>query len=351
MSMLSEQLKTTLIKAALFAPSADNSQPWQYSWEDDSLLLWRDPALSGEATDRSFVLTDLAIGCVIENIRLGAAISGYQAQVTLLPQKVNDLLCARVSFIQSTQQADAQTLRLAEHISIRCTDRRFPFTGPIPEEVVQTLNNCSSDANIQITTFTERKKIARLSAIIKRAEAIRFKSAQLHAELFNTVQFNNLHPEQGMTTDMLGIEPPAKPFFRMISKWSAMDRLNTIGAANLIAARSVTLPVRLSPALCVLTTKRLGREAMLIAGQQMQRFWLTATASGLSVHPYAAPGVLTLAQPDLPETIKPQLSQVAADLEQQFNAENHAVMFFRIGYKKGQPVRSLRRNADKMHKQ
>ena len=59
---LSESQKDTILEAARFAPSADNSIPWQYVWKDnDMLCLYNDPTRSGSATDSTYVLTNLAI--------------------------------------------------------------------------------------------------------------------------------------------------------------------------------------------------------------------------------------------------------------------------------------------------
>jgi hypothetical protein len=170
----------------------------------------------------------------------------------------------------------------------------------------------------------------------------------LHGELFQTVNFDDPAPSQGMTLDMLGIEPFARPVFRYISTWRNMQKLNKIGASNMIAIRSVTLPIKLSPGLCLLTASGASRLDMVKAGQQMLRFWLAATKLGLSVHPYAAPGVLTLAKPALDSVLTNELSDVEKGLAEQ--QETTTIMFFRIGFKKGLPVRSQRRNIDSMHK-
>jgi hypothetical protein len=153
-----------------------------------------------------------------------------------------------------------------------------------------------------------------------------------------------------MTLDMLGIERFARPVFRYIRTWRNMQRLNKIGASNMIAIRSVTLPMKLSPALCLLTVSSEGRLDMVKAGQQMLRFWLAATKLGISVHPYAAPGVLTLARPDLEPALSKELNDVAKGLREQLGSANKVLMFFRIGFKKGLPVRSQRRNLDSMLK-
>ena len=71
--MLSEDKKTTIINAAIAAPSADNSQPFQFQWQENNILhLWIDLSRAGKASDNRFILSDIALGAVIENIAIAA---------------------------------------------------------------------------------------------------------------------------------------------------------------------------------------------------------------------------------------------------------------------------------------
>jgi hypothetical protein len=347
--LLDAQSKNVIIKAALYSPSADNSQPWQFAWHNTGdLSIWCDPHLSGKATDQTYILTDLAIGSVLEAIRLQAMKLGYKTELSYFPDS-DPLHVALVSFSAHTNDMKvAEDCELAKYIPDRHTDRRFPFSGKLDVDIVRQLSESLNDDNCQLHTFTDRKEINNYLPLIKKAESIRFRDESLHGELFQTVNFQEPTPSQGMTLDMLGIEPFARPIFRYISTWQNMQKLNKIGASNMIAIRSVTLPIKLSPGLCLLTASGESRLDMVKAGQQMLRFWLAATKLGLSVHPYAAPGALTLAKPTLDPLLTNELKDVEKGLAEQQEAV--AIMLFRIGFKKGLPVRSQRRNIDSMLK-
>ena len=349
--LLDPQIKAVIVEAALYSPSADNSQPWQYVWHDnDNLSIWCDPQLSGKATDKTYVLTDLAIGSVLEAIKLQAKTLGLKAELSYFPD--SDLMhVAMVHFsAQINDELVTEDCELAKYIPDRHTDRRFPFNGKIDDDIKRQLSESLNDENCKIITLTDKKESAPYLSLIKKAEAVRFKAESLHSELFQTVNFKEPAPTQGMTLSMLGIEPFARPIFRYISTWRNMQKLNKIGASNMIAIRSVSLPFKLSPGLCLLTVSGESRLDIVKAGQQMLRFWLQATKLGLSVHPYAAPGVLTLAKPNLEPQLIHELEVVEKGLAEQLGAEAKALMFFRIGYKKGLPVRSQRRSIDSMLK-
>ncbi|MFT5814341.1 MAG: hypothetical protein ACI9VT_002101 [Psychroserpens sp.] len=349
--LLDAQIKTSIIQAALYSPSADNSQPWQYAWHGTGdLSIWCDPQLSGKATDQTFILTDLAIGNVLEAIKLQAKSLGLSTELNYFPD-ADPMHIALIGFSsQTNEMLDADDCELAKYIPDRHTDRRLPFSGKLDKEIGRQLSESLNDEICQLHTFTDRKDINRYLPLIKKAESIRFRAESLHGELFQTVNFEDPTPSQGMTLDMLGIEPFARPIFRYISTWRNMQKLNKIGASNMIAIRSVTLPIKLSPGLCLLTASGESRLDMVKTGQQMLRFWLVATKLGLSVHPYAAPGVLTLAKPTLDPLLTNELKDVGKGLTEQQGKTSKAIMFFRIGFKKGLPVRSQRRNFDSMLK-
>jgi hypothetical protein len=349
--LLDNKIKDIIIEAALFAPSADNSLPWQFAWQKNGdLCIYSDPSLSGSATDKTYVLTDLAIGAVLESIKLQAASLQFETQIDYFPHS-DSILVATISFMPLTGLTTmAHDKQLTTYIPDRHTNRHFPFKGPITTEISQKLADSVNHDQYQLTTYTDKKQIATFIPIIKQAEAVRFKAESLHHELFKTVDFQHPAPEQGMTLNMLGIEPFARPVFRYISKWQNMHRLNKIGASKMIAIRSVTLPIKLSPALCLLTTAGNARLDIVKAGQQMMRFWLTATQLGLSVHPYAAPGVLTLAKPELTPALSGELDKVEKALTTALKGSAKALMFFRIGYCQKAAVRSHRRAAHSMLK-
>lgn len=344
---LPQNAKESILQAAIYAPSADNSQPWQYRWQSQRLTITQDAALCGHATDRTFVLSDIALGAVLENITLQAAHLGIKADVELCLKTQNEIAQAHISFSSLQTPTETETV-LAQQIPLRCTDRRFPFKGPVDERSLEQLESVLTDGQVRLHVFQQRKDISRLAKVIKNAEMIRFKSEVLHQELFQTVVFDDDHPPQGMTPAMLAIEPPAKPFFRFISRWKNMQRCNAIGAANLIAMRSVSIPLRFSPLLLAITIKSTDRASIIAAGRQIQRVWLQATALGLSVQLYAAPGILTIAMPRLSEALLKDLDDVAVQLKMQFGESEHPLMFLRVGFADGYPVRSLRRQANEL---
>ncbi|MCW8833661.1 MAG: hypothetical protein OQK09_09895 [Colwellia sp.] len=350
--MLSESQKQRLINAAIFAPSADNSQPFQFHWQNDNTLaLWIDPKRSGKASDNRFVLSDIALGAVIENIIICAESFPLSTQVEYFPEgEQNELFVACIYFLPS-EQALNDADNLVDEIPKRCTDRRFPFKGPIKTQSIELLTNAAKQRDCDLLSFTGKKSIKAVLPVIQKAETIRFKSQILHQELFSTVHFGNPNAEEGMPISVLAIEKPAQPLFKQMKKWSVMNFMNRIGGAAILGFRSVRIPILLSPALVLITMTGKDRLNVIKAGRAIQRVWLQASQQGLSVQPYAAPGIFSLGYIACENEFKAQLDAIAQQMHSIVNSSNdskgnYGLMFLRIGYNKPVVQRSNRRSFD-----
>ncbi len=340
--MLTESQKNELILSAISAPSADNSQPFQFHWHNNSLDLWIDKQRSGKASDNRFILSDMALGAIIETLVIKADALTLNHQVTYFPEGLdNKLFVAQLTF-SSSKTAQIHALQLAKAIPKRCTDRRFPFKGPIEPHVQDLLQAAAQQHDCHLSYFDDKASLKKVVPIIQQAEAIRFKSKILHHEVFSTINFDNNETPDGLSLPVLAIERPMWPLFKQMSKWSVMSILNKIGAATLLSIRSVRIPIMLSPALVLLSTKNKERIDLIKAGRALQRIWLQATVEKLSIHPYAAPGVLSLGFVQCEKELKNELTTLTQTIKT-ISSENNAIIFLRIGYNKEIKHRSLRR--------
>lgn len=332
-----------ILEAARQAPSADNSCPWQWDWTgENELVLNNDKDRSGKATDNTYILTNLAMGAAVENAVLKALDFKLSADVEYRHQGTDIIVTIQFAPLDGEIEVNEQN-KLASQIELRHSDRRFPFKGNVTEQQFSQLAQSIQHPGCQLLSFNEKSAIKAVEPTIRKAEAVRFKDETLHAELFDTVKFGESNPEEGMTLPVLGIEPPARPMFRMLKSWPVMKALNHIGASKLIAIRSVTLPILNSPALAMITSPSDESADVFSTGRQIQRVWLKATELGLAVHLYAAPGVLSLANPPLAADLSSVLTEVKAELDDITQGKGHAIMFFRLGEKPGDVPRSNRR--------
>ena len=348
--MLSKSQKDRLIEAAICAPSADNSQPFQFHWQNDNTLeLWIDPKRSGKASDNRFILSDIALGAVIENIIVCAESFPLTTQIEYFPDMdQSEFFVASIYFLPC-EHTLSDTSNLVDEIPKRCTDRRFPYKGLIKTQTMEILAKSAKQHNCDLLSFSCKKSIKRVLPVIQQAETIRFKSKILHQELFSTVHFDDAKADEGMPITVLAIEKFAQPLFKQMKKWSVMNFVNKLGGAAMLGFRSVRLPIILSPALVLITMPDKDRLSVIKAGRAIQRVWLQANQQGLSVQPYAAPGIFSLGYIACEKEFKPQLDEIAKQMNIIVNNKdgsknNYGLMFLRIGYNKPVEHRSNRRS-------
>lgn len=343
---MDEQIKQQLIEAAILAPSADNSQPWLYEWHNGYLDLWVDESRSEGFSDQRYVLSDLAIGACIENIVIRAHSLGYTTQIAYLPNpEQTPLWAARLTF----PPAPAQDETLVHAISERHTDRSFPWRGPVTTTIKQTLSAEAEKLHGAKLTWldgTPHYKTALKAMWL--AESLRFGNKDLHQELFSSICFNvgnSATCAEGLAPVTLAIEPPLRPVFKVLRRWTVMKILNCIGGNYLIGFRSAMLPTLLSPALGVIGIQQTSRTDIISAGRALQRTWLMATKMGFTIQPFAAAGILTLGHIKIAHSHSQHQLKKIKDLVDMVMPGNRGLIFFRMGKKGGTQIQHSSRRA------
>lgn len=330
--------KEHILCAGIAAPSADNSQPWRFAWYGDDLDLRIDADRSGRVSDTRYVLSDLAAGACLENMIIRARSLGYVAELETFPRHEDKLGVARIHWRRDPGCDPFEPLAAA--IEQRHTDRRFPWGGSITTDTQARL-----DAQARLIPGprlwwprTSRERKAALG-VIRQAEALRFRSPTLHAELFSSIRFSvgwRSACEEGLAPAALAVEPALRRVFQSLRRPAVMATLNRLGAASALGWRSAWLPIRLSPGLCLVVVPSTARSDVLAGGRALQRVWLEATLAGLSVQPYAAAGVLGLGFVPIEPAFQRPLSRLGSTLRE-LCAPDYGLVFLRLGHAKSAP--------------
>lgn len=321
-------IKEAILRAAVAAPSADNSQPWLFHWEGDRLDLGIDPRRSGSISDARHVLSDLAVGACLENILIRGRSLGYAADLQLFPT-ADELWPAQLTW----RPADRQDEALAEAIPGRHTDRRFPLHGPLTATDRTRLTEQAGSADVQLLWLDDKPRRQQALRVLHQAEALRFKSPRLHAELFSSVRFDvgwHATADEGLAPAALAVEAPIRPMFQALRSPGLMAALTRIGAAQILGFRSAVLPSRLSPGLGLLATTGIERRHIIAAGRALERVWLEAARQGLALQPFAAAGVMALNFLFIEAPLRPEI-ETLQNAMRQLCPEAHGILFFRLG--------------------
>ena len=257
--------------------------------------------------------------------------------VTAFPEKEKaPLLAARIHW----EPTDAAAGKYTKALYTRHTNRHFPWRQ-VPLEAYNRLVDLGNNLDGAAIWPVPRGDSRRLALkVIRMAEALRFSSRRLHAEMFGSVRFDldwQNGGERGLAPGALAIERPLRPLFKMLRHWPAMRVLNLVGGAQIMALRSAVLPVLCSPALFVLTARSLERQDILQAGRLLQRFWLQAEVEGLAMQPFAAAGVLAHGRVALERRLVHRQARVQQHMTALTGADRSGLVFVRLGQPRGAP--------------
>lgn len=273
-----------LVTMGTWAPSADNCQPWKFSWDGNTLSLLKDPDRTGFFYDINQESTFITFGAVIENIRIAATHYGFSSSTQIFPHGANHWVVARMKF----EQTDVAEDPLFSSLKHRCVNRKPYREEAIPQSIIDQLEDevvQTPGGNMVWIDDDNSKKI--MKEIVFNADRVLFEDKRLHQGLFRWIRMGkNSNGKDGMSLDVLELNLFQQPAFKMISNWSIQSLLNPFGASRTAGYNSIAL-LKNSAAYCLLTTDRRTPNAYINGGRMMERFWIKANALDLSVQPMA----------------------------------------------------------------
>lgn len=352
--MLKEDM-LKLLTAGIMAPSADNMQPWKFRIGDDFLELFLDQSQLGHFFDPAEVATAMGCGALIENIDHYAQQMGFQMRVD--HQAAEDAK-PYVSLRFSPASEQGLENNLSNEVFSRCTDRglydRRQKIGANEKTALQDSVNQAENFTLSFYDHPDQRK--KIIKTVYGADTIRFSHEKVHQDFYHVLRFGEKAEQtrEGLAQSTLGIEFFFIPVLKALRSWKVTRFLNkSVGLHHLMALRGVWLPMVYSSSLVSITHS--GPADYLLFGRIMERFWLQATAAGLSVQPLGA-FPLFLARVKMLEGEGFSDAEIAKlnNLEQLFASatpgyqvgRDQLVMLFRLGFAKRPPNRSLRRPVD-----
>lgn len=119
--MLTAIKRKTILDNALLAPSGDNSQPWAFSWTENSLTIIHDSSRSEHPLNPKNLSSGLMLGCLLEALEIAASNESFATTLQLLDLSAGGTTpWARVHFETTDKHSDP----LFNYLKIRSTDRR-----------------------------------------------------------------------------------------------------------------------------------------------------------------------------------------------------------------------------------
>lgn len=291
----------------ILAPSALNTQPWQFATEDATLMLFADRTRALPVTDPTDRELTIACGAALFNVTVACKHFGYEPILERLPDKSRPDLLATIK-LGSRHEASGEINRLFVSITKRRTNG-YPFAEKaIDQSVLHCLERCTVSDHAWchvIPDFTTKHQIAELVA---EADRVQFHDKRYRRELAAWI-----HPNRSTLRDGLpGHERGSGNLMSVLEPF--IIRHFDVGAAE--AKRDHTL-TELAPALAVIGTSGDGPMDWLHAGEALEHALLLATSAGLSAS--------FLNQPLHVEHLRPRVAKFLQE-------RGHPQMIVRLGH-------------------
>ena len=333
-----------LAEAARAAPSADNSQPWQFSCNATHFFCHYSARSALDPFGPGGHATLLSVGAVAENL--------HQLLGGRIEPALEDLAQGAPYFSVPLIDPPSSAAGVSHPLFVRHTNR-FPFKRqPVPTALIAELATMF-EGPTRLVLLGEQSARNRLADIAKTCCQARFCNRELHEWLMDSLRWPNEQRESddGLDVNTLDLPPGGRRFMRFIRPWQRLERLNHWLGLYRVMALAEVQPLRQGPLIaCVVGEET--PQGSFSAGRLMQRTWLHLNSRGWAVHPfYVVPDQYTrLRAGRLPDPWVAPVTRALADLPALVGLSHgeRMHMALRIGLPTKTPPRSRRLALDRL---
>ena len=264
-----------LLRYAILAPSAKNSQPWYFAVRQNRIHLLADMRRGQLLQDPGQRELYISLGCALENLLVAAEHFGFRHGISYFPEPENQELVASVTFagdgIPSLARAGARLSAIVQ----RHNDNSVFRPAVIPEAIRTQLVACCTEPELRVHLTDDRHFRRWIDALTIEADRTEFADPAFRRELSYWIgqgvfgSSRLMAGLEGMVVSHVDLgEPVARQDHDMLESASLLGLICASGDSHLLHVRT---------------------------GQLFERLWLTATSAGVSLHPMSQ----TMRHPEL----------------------------------------------------
>jgi hypothetical protein len=310
-----------LVRAAVLATNAHNTQPWLFRVSSDRIDLYA-------VLDRNIGTIDslrremyISLGCALENLTLAAVAHGFAPAVRVMPDPSDQTFVARIDLTPGRDAASA----LYAAIPARHTDRALYSSQMVAPETLKAMQALIDLPDVSLVWFTGTEEKRTFSDLTLRAtEAIIADPAQAADDFawYRTSWSELQTRKDGVTLDAAGIGN----VLRVLGKLVPVSREQS-DQGWLTATRDTQLPTAAAFGTLAIRDS-INNVQRIQAGRTWQRMHLWGTTQGIAMQPLNQ--VVERAEREQTAGLEPEFTRAIAALLPETGW--HMVMPFRIGY-------------------
>ena len=275
-----------LLDAASRAPSGDNTQPWRFVVEDDTVSLAVDPDRDPSPMNSGQRMSRIAVGAALENLLLAAQTLGLSAELADDPSPY-------LARVRLSGEGD-DSARLDPRFGTRSTNRRAYDGRAIAPEVLARLAAETPERDGVATHWVVGSdRLNALAAMIGRSDGLMFGEPTMRRAFLGNVRFDRPPGEavdEGLSLGSLELTGADRVALRIMRRTPhAVLKLGR--AASVFSGKARQLIVS-SSGLFVVAASDGSEGTDVEVGRAVQRAWLALTAAGLAAQPMMSLPVL-----------------------------------------------------------
>lgn len=344
-----------ILDLARWAPSGDNTQPWRFEIvADDNVIVRGFDTRDHCVYDLTGHPSQMAIGALLETLRIAASGSGLRAEVQ------------RLAAPETQPTFDVKLLAdpaisvspLFTHIKVRAVQRRAMNTRPLSPIEKRELE-ASVGANYRIAWMEGARARLAAARLMFASAKIRLTTPEAFEVHRKVIEWNARFSVDKIPDQAVGLDPLTMRAMRWaMQDWRRIEFLNTYLGGTFAPRIQLDFIPGLACAahfLIVAGTRPANVDDYVAAGGAMQRFWLTATRLGLHLQPEMTPLIFSMyAREGRRFSVRPEslalAHQVRARLEVLVGANDldAGVFMGRIGAGPAAVSRSTRLDLDRL---
>lgn len=279
---------TTVLEAARWAPSGDNSQPWRFELVDDETVRIH---LGSEADTNPYEYrggepTLLSGGMLLETMRIIASTIGRKLVWSVERGTDPYTILARVPLAPGVLPDD-----LSSVVQSRSVDRRPYTTRALTPFEKETLEAVVGN-DLVVTWFESRMERLQMGRLGAAATDIRLRAHETFIIHQQVLDWSGGHSPTGLPAAAIGLDRATLLAMKWGMKtWSRMRAMNRVAGTWAAAVQLDIIPALGSAAFFALAPRTVHADRvvhLLTCGASIQRFWLRATRLGLALQPNIA---------------------------------------------------------------
>ncbi|MFZ2187461.1 MAG: nitroreductase family protein [Candidatus Moraniibacteriota bacterium] len=341
-----------IIEAGRLSPSADNSQPWFFTVEENAIYVHHDVehTAANHLYNIDFFADYVSLGAVIENMHVQAHHLGYTPEINFFES------AHPIAKIELKKTHDPYSSDLLDSLAKRKTNRRAYSTKKIARDIKNKLQALAEAKGAHLCWIEDPQIIKQFSRIIGIHDYILWGDKALRDNLLRMVSFEkNEQAVVGLPLESLELGLK-KHFFKPTIYLAEKIKLlwKVMGVGSVI---HTSQNVKRSGALAFITySKDHHPHTYLGGGRAMQAIWLYLTTKNIFMQPLFGTLCLILNQRLSRGGLSPKYQRIQNEIADFFHAtfpnlkNETPVALFRLGYAKGPSAVSGRKAIEKIMK-